>query len=70
MKCPEWKSTETESKLVRSSHCGAVETNLITIHEEAGSIPGLDQWVKNPALLWAVVWFADAAWLGIAMAVA
>ena len=44
-----------------SSHCGAAETNLTMNHEVAGLIPGLAQWVKDPALLWGVVWVTDRA---------
>ena len=38
-----------------SSHCGSVEINLTSIHEDVDSIPGLAQRVKDTALLWALV---------------
>ena len=34
----------------RSSHGGAAVTNLTGTHEGVSSIPGLVQWVKDPAL--------------------
>ena len=38
-----------------SSHCGSEVMNPTSIHEDAGLIPGLAQWVKDLASLWVVV---------------
>ena len=45
------------------SHCGSAVTKPTGIHEDAGLFSGLIQWVKDLALLWAVVQVTDVAWI-------
>ena len=42
---------QRKNKHKRSSYCGAAGTNPTSIHEGAGLIPGLVQWVGDPVLL-------------------
>ena len=50
---------QSGSPVFWSSCCGTVQMNPTRIREDAGSTPGLAQWVKDSVLLW--LWCRPAA---------
>ena len=47
--CMQIKSA-VKNKMFGSCRCGSAATSLTSIHKDVGSIPGLAQWVRDPAL--------------------
>ena len=51
-----------------NSHCGAVETNPTSIHEDVGLILGYDPWIGDSHCH--ELWYRFQSWLGSRVAVA
>ena len=50
-----WKETAFIKNSTGSSCSGSAEANPTSIHKDAGLIPSPCQYIKDPALPWAVV---------------
>lgn len=63
--------SEFRNSISRSSHCGARGLAELLQHQDAGSIPGRIQWVKDLELLlrlwlWSDFWPRNSIWYGAA----
>ena len=45
---PSYENMEVKALHSRNSHCSSVVTNLTGVREDAGSVPGPAQWIKDP----------------------
>ena len=52
-------SLTSKTCILGSSHCGSVEMNPTSLHEDVGLIPSLAQCLKDPVLPW--LWYRLAA---------
>ena len=50
-----WNQNPSQQIQIGSSSCGSQFKSLTNTHEDVGLILGLTQWVKDPALPWAVM---------------
>ena len=60
-----WHQLIRRNTLSRASFMAQWLTNPISIHEDLGLIPGLAQWIRDPVLPWAVMYFADSSDLAL-----
>ena len=60
----------SSKKYFGSSHSDLAVRNPTSIHDDAGSMPGIAQWVKYPARCCHELWCRLQMWLGSCVAVA
>ena len=61
--CSAGVALKEQNKTNKQLEFPSAETNLTSVHEDAGLIPSLAQWVKDLALPGAMVQVADMVWI-------